>query len=412
MGRLLLAWGADPNAAQSGWDATPLFYTCWDGHAEFARMLLAHGADVNRIADDRHVLPFATGHGHTELVAAFVEAGANLEATEADFGCTALHLAALRGYAEIAEILLEAGAPIDHQNRLGESPLVLAGRYGHRDVVELLRARGARGRVPESHQGLSAFTNLPEQEAAVWFLGHSGWGIKTKNHMLIFDYFERNRQPGQPGLCNGHIVPQELAGENVTVLVSHVHGDHYDPRIWEWREGIPKITYVCGFEPEGDEIPAYELIGPRQTRTYDGVKVTAIESNDTGVGFWVEVDGLTIFHPGDHANRQRDFSGPYKAEIDWLAETGVKPDIAFFPISGCGFGDLEAVKMGVHYAIETLEPRVFFPMHAGDITRRYETFIEECRAQFPNTRMEAAVVRGDRFHYSNGNVAALASRVD
>ena len=36
---------------------------------------------------------------------------------------------------------------------------------------------------------------------------------------------------------------------------------------------------------------------------------------------------------GDHANRQQDFSGPYQAEIEYLAAAGVKPDLAFMRIS-------------------------------------------------------------------------------
>jgi L-ascorbate metabolism protein UlaG (beta-lactamase superfamily) len=203
------------------------------------------------------------------------------------------------------------------------------------------------------------------------------------------------------------------------VFASHEHGDHYSPVIWSWREQLPNATYVLGFEPSPPRpgqpevtIPPHEFIGPRQTRTIDGVTITTIEANDSGVGFWVEVDGVTILHPGDHANRSRDWSTPFKAEIDWLAEKNTRPDIAFFPVSGCGFGDQEAVKMGVHYALGTLKPRVFFPMHGGDMTKRYQIFVDECRGQFPKTRMETATFKGDRFHYSNGSIAALTSRLD
>ncbi|MFH1143526.1 MAG: ankyrin repeat domain-containing protein [Candidatus Eisenbacteria bacterium] len=410
LGRLLLAWGAPADAGTGqGWNPTPLIYACGGGHSEFAQLLISHGADVNHRADGRLPLTMAIERGHTDLVAVLLENGADIEVTEPNLGCSPLHIAALRGYRDIAQMLLDHGAPVAAVNTRGETPLELAGRYGHRDIVELLVERGAHGRTTESDRSVSAFAALPEKEAGIWFLEHSGWGIKTKNHFLVFDYFEQRRPPAEPGLCNGYISPAELAGENVIVFVSHVHGDHYDPRIWGWREQIPKLTYVLGFQP-AEEVPPYELMVPRQARTIDGVKITTIESNDSGVGFWVETDGLTILHPGDHANRQRDFSGPYREEIDWLAQKGVRPDLAFFPISGCGFGDPEAVKLGVHYALETLKPRVFFPMHAGDMTNRYQEFINECRDRFPGTRMEAAVVRGDLFHYGNGRLEALASR--
>jgi ankyrin repeat protein/L-ascorbate metabolism protein UlaG (beta-lactamase superfamily) len=423
VGRRLLAWGANANGSTGvGWNPTPLHYACWgrqpgQANGEFARLLLAHGADPNFDAGGNLPINMATDNGLMDVIGALLDNGARTDVTEDEFACTPLHIAALRGYRDIAQMLLDHGAAVDAKNARGETPFELAARYGQRDVAELLVERGAAGRAQAPDQGLAAFSDLPEKEAVLWFLGHSGWAIKTANHLLVFDYFEQRPAPAHPGLCNGLINPAELSGEDVMVLVSHEHGDHYDPRIWDWREQLPGVTYVLGFvppqPPQGRcEVPPHEYLGPRETRTIDGVTITTIESNDSGVGFWVEVDGLTLLHPGDHANRSRDWSTPYKAEIDWLAAKNTRPDIAFFPIAGCGFGDQEAVKMGVHYALETLKPRVFFPMHAGDMTNRYQTFVDECRGRFPKTRMEVAAFKGDRFHYSKGNVAALASRLD
>ncbi len=412
MGRLLLAWGANPNAGTgAGWNPTPLFYTCWDGHDEFARLLIANGANVNQQAGEDTPLYMAVERGHADLVAALLEGGAGVDFREAALGFTALHMAAVRGYRDIAELLVQHGATVTSKNLRGETPIQLAARYGHGDVVGFLVAHGAGDAPASTARDLASFASLPEKEAAIWFLGHSGWAVKTRNHLLIFDYFEGQRPPAEPALCNGHIAPAELAGESVTVFASHSHADHYSQRIWEWQAGLPHVSYVLGFQPEG-EVPAHEFIGPRETRTVDGMQVTTIEANDSGVGFLVEVDGLTILHPGDHANRTRDFSTPFKSEIDWLDEKGVRPDIAFFPIAGCGFGDQEAVKLGVYYALETLQPRVFIPMHAGDLNLRPAQFVEECRASFPDTRMETALGRGDRFLFRKGNVSALASRVD
>ena len=414
VGRSLLAWGADVHSVDN-WGRTALFETCWEGHAEFASMLLARGAEFD-IADsnDTRPLMFALRFGHGELVTALLEAGAETNFAEPDYGFTPLHMAAIKGYEDVAANLIDHGAELGARNPRGDSPLDLAGRYGHRNLARMLIDRGARGSRQAAPEGLAAYADLPKKEAVIWFLGHSAWGIKTENHFLIVDYSERGRAPDQAGLCNGYILPAELAGENVMVLASHVHADHYDPRIWGWREQLADVTYVMGFEPEVAEgepaLPAHEFIGPRLTRTIDGVKITTIESNDTGVGFVFEVDGVMIYHAGDHANRQRDLSGPYPAEIEWLKEKGMRPDIAFMPISGCGFGDQEAVKIGVHYALEKLNPRVFFPMHNGDYGKRYHEFIDECRADFRSVQMDAPHARGDHFHYSNGNLSAQVTR--
>ena len=403
--KILISRGADVNEA-SNHGHTPLLGSAFEGNTEMARLLIDHGADVNYQSEDgQSVLVRAVMGGEAELVEVLLEAGANPNVCEPHYGCSVLHLAALQGHLDTAEHLLGGGASVKPKDNAGNTPLDMAAKYGHSDVAELLIAHGAdRNRMESASGTLAAQGELGEGEAVIWYLGHSGWAIKTRKHLLVFDYFDQGREPSQPALCNGHIDPAELAAETVTVFATHEHGDHYDPIIFEWREALPNVTYVLGCEPEDTPAP-YEFTGPRESRTIDGMKVSTIESNDTGVGFVVEVDGLVIFHAGDHANRERDFSGPYRAEIDHLAAGGVKPDIAFMPISGCGFGDQEAVKMGVHYALETLTPRVFIPMHAGRSSYRYHEFIGDCKDKFTNVQMEAPLNRGDHFRYRDGRIS-------
>jgi hypothetical protein len=75
------------------------------------------------------------------------------------------------------------------------------------------------------------------------------------------------------------------------------------------------------------------------------------------------------------------------------------------PISGCGFGDQVAVKMGVHHALETLKPLVFLPMHSGGGEFRYKEFITEAKKEFPDIEMRAPKAGGDHFRYRDGRVS-------
>lgn len=437
MVRRMLAAGADPSAAgEQG--TTPIVEAAWNGHVEVARLLLdagaspddaedggwtamhaairargsdfvglllEHGADVD-LANSGGQTPLiqAVSVGEPDIVEALLQAGADTESAESHFSRTALHLASIRGYRDVAERLVTGGASLSSKDDRGNTPIELAATYGHRDVVDLLTAGGGEASGLEMTDGtLAAQGSLAQGEAIIWYLGHSGWAVKTREHLLVFDYADRDRLPSEPGLCNGRIEPSELAGEEVTVFATHEHGDHLDPRIYEWHGRIPDLTYVFGCRP--DSAPPYRYMEGRQKRVINGMEVTTITSNDTGVGFVVNVDGLVIYHAGDHANRQRDFSGPYKAEIEFLAAQGVKPDIAFMPISGCGFGDQEAVKMGVHYTLATLHPSIFIPMHAGGGEFRYHEFIAECKDDFPKTQMQAPVDRGDHFRYRDGRIS-------
>jgi len=349
--------------------------------------------------------PRGSGKLHSlDFVRQIVAAGADVNASDTRLGCSTLHMAAVLGFADITEALIEAGAKVNDKDDRGNRAFDYAARYGHEDVAQVLKDNGAKGKVPHTPDGaLAAQGEVAEGEAVIWYLGHSGWAIKTRDHFLVFDYFNRDRDPAAPALCNGRINCKEIAGENVAVFVSHEHGDHFDPQVFDWKEDVPEMTYVMGCAAEN--APTCEYMEGRDQKMIDGMKVTTIESNDTGVGFVVEVDGLVIMHPGDHANRLQDFSGPYCAEIDYLAAQGIRPDIAFMPISGCGFGDQVAVKMGVHYALETLKPLVFIPMHSGGNPATYWEFTSEASEEFTEIQMPSVLGRGDHFRYRDGRTS-------
>jgi ankyrin repeat protein/L-ascorbate metabolism protein UlaG (beta-lactamase superfamily) len=402
--RILLAHGADPNAAdESGY--TPLLAAAQGAGADYVNLLTASGADVNAQNQQGETpLRLAACAGDPDVIEALLSAGADMELADSSFGWRPLHSAAALGYPDVAEGLLKRGARPEAKDMDGKTPLDLAVGHGNEGVADVLLARGANGSEANLEDGtLAGQRQCALGEAVIWYLFHSGWAIKTRNHLLVFDYFQPGRPPDEAGLCNGHIDPLEIAGEHLTVFVTHEHRDHYDPAIFGWKDNLPDVTYVLGCTVEEDK--PHILMGPREERMIDGMKVTTIESNDTGVGYVIEVDGLTIFHAGDHANRQQDFSGPFRAEIDYLKDKGVRPDIAFMPISGCGFGDQVAVRMGVHYALEILKPLVFLPMHSGGGEYKYSEFIREAKRDFPDIDMRAPKTGGDHFRYHDGRVS-------
>jgi ankyrin repeat protein/L-ascorbate metabolism protein UlaG (beta-lactamase superfamily) len=401
--RLMLEAGADPNAAND-WGLTALAIAARNGNAEVARLLLEKGADPNHTGrEGETILHAAVVGGSPETVDAVLAAHPALDPGESRWGWTPLHSAAVRGYTDIAEKLVRAGADPGVRDASGATPAEAAAKYGNKGVLAALAASGGSAGLDARRSCAADFRGLDDREAVVWYLGHSGFAVKTKKNLLVFDYFSQNRSPDEPGLCNGAVSPDEIKGEKVTVFASHEHADHLDPDIYEWNGSIKDLAYVFGCRANG--APPFELMGPRETRKVHGMKITTIESSDPGVGFVVEVDGMTIFHAGDHANRAVDFSIPFKEEIDWLASKGVRPDLMLMPIRGCGLGDPEAVKAGVHYAIETLRPFAFVPMHAVDAENAYREFIDECAGKFPETSMYAVQHKGDRFRYDKGKIS-------
>ncbi len=56
---------------------------------------------------------------------------------------------------------------------------------------------------------------LAPGEAVIWHLHHAGWAVKTKTHLLIFDYWQETRPPERPSLDNGFIVAEEMRDQMV-----------------------------------------------------------------------------------------------------------------------------------------------------------------------------------------------------
>ncbi|MGC9317510.1 MAG: ankyrin repeat domain-containing protein, partial [Armatimonadota bacterium] len=83
----------------------------------------------------------AASEGDLEQVRELLDEGADPnDIPEEQFG--ALHWAALRGHVEVATLLLDSGADINRR-AIGVTPLSLATESGHREMIELLVARGA-----------------------------------------------------------------------------------------------------------------------------------------------------------------------------------------------------------------------------------------------------------------------------
>lgn len=118
------------------------------GHAERVRELLAGGADANaRDGDGATALMRAAHVGNLPLVHALLAAGADVDAADPQ-GWTALSKAVYnadldRGFADVVQALIDAGASVEAPIGYGIRPLMLAAGYGETAVVETLLAAGA-----------------------------------------------------------------------------------------------------------------------------------------------------------------------------------------------------------------------------------------------------------------------------
>ncbi|XP_013388922.1 uncharacterized protein LOC106157731 [Lingula anatina] len=163
--RFLLEKGCDPNAIASpkstkemkidpSLGIRPLHYAAHIGNSNLARLLVAHGADVDaKSYGYRTPLHTAATWDSSEVVDVLVEAGCdvNAQSQEGDQRKTALGMAVDGGRKKIVRKLLAAGASVS----LG-SPLLTAIYQGNEHIVLSLLQAGADVNQ-QSHNGTTAF---------------------------------------------------------------------------------------------------------------------------------------------------------------------------------------------------------------------------------------------------------------
>ena len=225
--------------------------------------------------------------------------------------------------------------------------------------------------------------------AKIWYLYHSGFAVQTAAHFLIFDYWVT--RPKGKGLESGVIDPAALKEDNVIVFASHSHRDHYNSEILGWKEIIPNIRLVLSDDipiRQGDFTPGeYDTTAPAETgaglAAMNGIfmagpgerisqpdfTVETLASNDEGVAFVADIDGLCIYHAGDlnwwHWQGEPDdyndgMANSYKAQISLLQ--GKRIDLAFVPVDP---RLEEQYAWGINHLMQAADVRWVIPMHFG-----------------------------------------------
>ena len=243
----------------------------------------------------------------------------------------------------------------------------------------------------------------PAGGAIIWYLGHCGYAVRTKNHLLIFDYQEQRdgqqakSRPAELSLAAGWINPVEIKDLKVRAFVSHSHEDHFDPVIFTWKEAVPDIVYYFGWKAAED--PSYHyLVGPRAELKSGGLEIATINSNHSGVpevAWLVKVDGLVVYHNGDC--QPADPS----SEHDFLKTKTALIDLAFvFPV----------IQPDAKYTIQ--EEDLFrkfkvgaaFPMHAQAGDAMYLDFQKTFQSKFPGVPIHVPMTMGQKFIFAEGRV--------
>jgi len=141
--KALLAHGAKVDATDNSKGQNALMWASAAGHADVADVLIAAGAKPNVLSKGGFSpLIFAAQHGDAATVATLVKAGADVKYM-APQGGDALMVAVMGSKDEAVKVLLDSGASVAVKDRQGNTPLHIAAELGDVNSVKMLLAKGA-----------------------------------------------------------------------------------------------------------------------------------------------------------------------------------------------------------------------------------------------------------------------------
>lgn len=196
----------------------------------------------------------------------------------------------------------------------------------------------------------------------VTYIDHSSFLLETGRAVFLFDWFRGDIPP----------IPAELP---LYVLVSHAHGDHYSPELFDRLGGRPNTEFLLSPDVSAPRTGAsITHIGPHETAAFPGVAVETLDSTDEGVAFVLDCEGKRILHMGDlnwwdwgaedTPEEAEQMERAYRAEISRLR--GVPLDLAFVPLDPRLGG---AFAKGLDTLMRAADVRRVIPMHCwGDYT--------------------------------------------
>lgn len=170
---MLLKNGADANA-NDVLGNRPLLHASRLGSAEMVRILLEAGADPNAKGMGYTALGLAALNGYAQVADWLLQFGAYVE-KRSDNDLTPLMNAALLNNVTTIQVLLRYDAVVDRENNAGRTALSYAAEGGAEQVIGLLLARGADINAVDKKFNTPLFwASLRDQRSAVRLLLRRG----------------------------------------------------------------------------------------------------------------------------------------------------------------------------------------------------------------------------------------------
>ncbi len=183
---------------------------------EGVRALLKQAADANSSqGDGMTALHWAALNGNAEMAQLLIYAGATVKATTRIAGYTPLYLAAQYGHAKVVDTLLKAGADAKASALGGITPLMMAASSGDQDTIKALLEFSPDVNAKEASNGQTAvdFAAAFDRPEAIKVLARYGADLNHKSNLISRVYNEITDRNAPPPASNGQSGQNAQAGQ-------------------------------------------------------------------------------------------------------------------------------------------------------------------------------------------------------
>lgn len=217
----------------------------------------------------------------------------------------------------------------------------------------------------------------------VTYIYHSCYLIEFEGFSILFDYYKDAFREDGSEWVKDYLLSKE---EELYILCSHSHYDHFNPEILSWRERKKNIHYIFSRElSESGVTDTKEALYLEKEEVYRDQRLTikAFGSTDTGGSFLVEHNNRQFFHAGDLNNwhwseevrveEALSYENHFLCELELLAEDTNRIYLVMFPVDPRLGKDF---MRGAEQFVSRIKTDLFLPMHFGDNYDRVNGFGE------------------------------------
>ena len=217
----------------------------------------------------------------------------------------------------------------------------------------------------------------------ITYIYHSCYLLEFDEFSVLIDFYkDTKREDGRKWIAE-YLLQKE---EDLYVLCTHSHTDHFNPEILTWKKNKRNIRYLFSDELlTSGKVEANDALFLRKEESFRDhrIQLKAFGSTDAGCSFLIGCDGRLIFHAGDLNNwlwneevskeEALGFENSYLCELELLSEKTDDLFVAMFPVDPRLGRDY---MKGAEQFVSRVHTKYFLPMHFGEAYEKANQFNE------------------------------------